>query len=293
MRSMTGFGRCFLEDDNWSQVWEIRSVNGRHLDIRWRLPAQARALEPGLEKTVKARAARGRVDVALTLREQRADGSDLAFNDLRADAMLQTLAEFAASRGDAFSPDYGRLLSLSSLWDEALPEENDDALRESLEKGLGAALDDWNESRAVEGKALKKDLLTRIVRIEQWVERIRERAPEVKEERFILVRERVAELLERQGQELDENRFLQEITLLADKLDVSEELTRLAAHLERLRQIISEGKDVGRKLDFTLQECFREISTCGNKIQDVQVSGLVVDVKNELEKCREQVQNVE
>lgn len=293
MRSMTGFGRCFLEDDNWSQVWEIRSVNGRHLDIRWRLPAQARALEPGLEKTVKARAARGRVDVALALREQRADGSDLAFNDLRADAMLQTLAEFAASRGDAFSPDYGRLLSLSSLWDEALPEENDDALRESLEKGLGAALDDWNESRAVEGKALKKDLLTRIVRIEQWVERIRERAPEVKEERFILVRERVAELLERHGQELDENRFLQEITLLADKLDVSEELTRLAAHLERLRQIISEGKDVGRKLDFTLQECFREISTCGNKIQDVQVSGLVVDVKNELEKCREQVQNVE
>ena len=99
--------------------------------------------------------------------------------------------------------------------------------------------------------------------------------------------------MERHGQELDEARFLQEIVLLADKLDVSEELTRLAAHLDRLRELLALGRDAGRKLDFTMQECFREISTCGNKIQDVQVSRLVVDVKNELEKCREQIQNLE
>jgi uncharacterized protein (TIGR00255 family) len=129
--------------------------------------------------------------------------------------------------------------------------------------------------------------------MEEWLERIRERAPYVKEERFVAVRERVSELLERYGQELEEGRFLQEITLMADRLDVTEELTRLGAHLERLRELFSLGADAGRKLDFTLQECFREIATCGNKIQDVQVSRLVVDLKNELEKCREQVQNVE
>lgn len=292
LRSMTGFGRCFLEEDPWTQVWEIRSVNGRHLDIRWRLPVQARPFESVLEKLVKQQAGRGRLEISLFLQSQRPGGQNVAFNEDQADAMLEAVAAFAASRGDAFVPDYNRLLCLSALWEEGSAEP-DDALAQSLERGLTAALDDWNESRALEAKALEKDLRTRILRMEEWVQCISERAPFIKEERFAQVRERLSEVLERQGQELEESRFLQEITLLADKLDVSEELTRLAVHLDRLRDLLAQGKDAGRKLDFTLQECFREISTCGNKIQDVQVSRLVVDVKNELEKCREQVQNVE
>ena len=292
LRSMTGFGRCFLEEDNWTQVWEVRSVNGRHLDIRWRLPAGARPFEAALEKQVKQNASRGRLEITLHLQMGKNAEKSAAFNEDQADAMLEALAAFAASRGDDFRPDYNRLLSLSYLWDQELPEQ-DDALAQSLEKGLAMALDDWNESRELEAKALEKDLLTRILRMEEWVQRIRERAPSIKEERFIQVRERLDEALERHGTELDEARFLQEIVLLADKLDVSEELTRLAVHLDRLRELLGAGKDAGRKLDFTMQECFREITTCGNKIQDVQVSRLVVDLKNELEKCREQVQNVE
>ena len=108
-----------------------------------------------------------------------------------------------------------------------------------------------------------------------------------------ILRERLAEALAAVGQEPEEGRFLQEITLLADRLDVSEELTRLDTHLERLRELLEAGRDAGRRLDFTLQECFREINTCGNKLPDVQLSRLVVDFKNELEKCREQVQNLE
>ncbi len=292
LRSMTGFGRCFLEEERWTQVWEIRSVNGRHLDVRWRLPAQARPFEAVLEKLVKRHAARGRLEISLFLQMQRQSAQSAAFNEDQADAMLEALAAFAASRGDDFTPDYNRLLHLASLWEEG-SSEPDEALAPSLERGLAMALDDWNESRALEAKALEKDMLTRILRMEEWVQRIRERAPFIKEERFALVRERLGEVLERHGQELEESRFLQEITLLADKLDVSEELTRLAVHLDRLRELLTAGKDAGRKLDFTMQECFREITTCGNKIQDVQVSRLVVDLKNELEKCREQVQNVE
>lgn len=292
LRSMTGFGRCFLEEDNWTQVWEVRSVNGRHLDIRWRLPAEARPFEAVLEKLVKQNASRGRVEIMLHLQMGKNTDKSAAFNEDQADAMLEALVAFAASRGDDFTPDYNRLLPLSYLWDQELPEQ-DDALAQSLEKGLAVALDDWNESRVLEAAALEKDMLTRILRMEEWVQRIRERAPSIKEERFTQVRERLAEALERHGAELDENRFLQEIVLLADKLDVSEELTRLAVHLDRLRELLGMGKDAGRKLDFTMQECFREITTCGNKIQDVQVSRLVVDLKNELEKCREQVQNVE
>ena len=292
LRSMTGFGRCFLEEEHWTQVWEIRSVNGRHLDVRWRLPAQARSFEPVLEKLVKQHASRGRLEISLFLQMQRQNAQNVSFNEDQADAMLEALASFAASRGDDFTPDYSRLLNLSFLWDEG-GAEPDDSLAQSLERGLLMALDDWNESRTLEAKALEKDLLTRILRMEEWVQCIRERAPSIKEERFIQVRERLSDILERYDQELEETRFLQEITLLADKLDVSEELTRLAVHLDRLRELLDAGKYAGRKLDFTMQECFREITTCGNKIQDVQVSRLVVDLKNELEKCREQVHNVE
>ena len=292
LRSMTGFGRCFLEDERWTQVWEIRSVNSRHLDVRWRLPAQARVFEPVLERLVKQHAARGRLEIFLFLQMQRRNAQNVSFNEDQADVMLEAVAALAASRGDDFTPDYNRLLHLSFLWDEG-GAEPDDALAQSLERGLALALEDWNESRALEAKALEKDLLTRLLRMEEWVQCIRERAPFIKEERFALLRERLSDILDRYGRELEENRFLQEITLLADKLDVSEELTRLAAHLDRLRDLLDAGKDAGRKLDFTMQECFREITTCGNKIQDVQVSRLVVDLKNELEKCREQVQNLE
>ena len=291
LRSMTGFGRSLLEEDRWSQTWEIRSVNGRHLDVRWRMPAQARPFEAVLEKLVKQHASRGRLEISLYM-QQRGVAQAVTLNEDQADAMLQAVAEFAASRGDSFIPDYNRLLGFSALWDEG-PQEPDDSLGQSLERGLLLALEDWNESRHLEAKALEKDLLTRLLRMDEWLARIHERAPEIKEERFATVRDRLNEVLERHGQELEESRFLQEITLLADKLDVSEELTRLGIHLDRLRELLALGEDAGRKLDFTLQECFREVTTCGNKIQDVQVSRLVVDLKNELERCREQVQNVE
>ena len=291
LRSMTGFGRCFLEDERWSQVWEIRSVNNRHLDVRWRLPVQARSLEPVLEKLVRSQASRGRLEIFLFLQDNQGR-ENLKLNEGQADAMLEEIAAFAHARGDTFSPEYSRLLNISFLWEDGLPE-NDDALHTVLEQGLATALEDWNQSREIEGKALGQDLLTRILRMEEWLDRIRERAPSVKEERFEQVRERLIDVLDRVGQELDEGRFMQEIALMADKLDVSEELTRLGVHLERLRELLGQGRDAGRKLDFTIQECFREISTCGNKIQDVQVSRLVVDVKNELEKCREQMQNLE
>ena len=134
---------------------------------------------------------------------------------------------------------------------------------------------------------------SRILRMEEWTGLIAERAPNIKEERANALRERLSEALSQNGQELEEGRFLQESVILADRLDVSEELTRLNTHLARLHDLLQTGGDAGRRLDFTLQECFREINTCGNKLPDVQLSRMVVDFKNELEKCREQVQNLE
>ena len=291
LHSMTGFGRCFLEDDAWTQTWEIRSVNNRFMDIKWRLPLIARPLESRLEKTVKKFSSRGRVEITLSV-DFHADAFAPQFNAIQAESMLAALAEFAEQRGDVFTPDYNRLLGMSALWNEGV-DEMDETLVASLEQGLEAALLDWNESRRTEAKALEKDILQRIARMEEWLSFIAEQAPEIKEERFATVRERVDEVLDQYGQNLDESRFLQEVALLVDKLDVSEEITRLSAHLERLRELLASGDDAGRRLDFTMQECFREINTCGNKIQSSHISRVIVDFKNEMEKCREQVQNLE
>lgn len=290
LRSMTGFGRFQQDDGNVVQTWEIRSVNSRFLDLKWKLPPQARNMEARFEKIVRRYASRGRVELSLNLQLEHATG--VSFDGAQASAMLEEIKAFASSRGDIFDVDYMALMPLSMLWTSS-GESDDDALFECLSAGLEAALADWNESREVEAEALARDLESRFSRMAAWISAIEERAPEVKKARFDQVRERLSDMLTSLGSELEESRFLQEMVIMADKLDVTEELIRLHSHLVRLASLMESGEDAGRKLDFTLQESFREINTCGNKIQDAQVSRIVVDCKNELEKCREQVQNLE
>ncbi len=292
LRSMTGYGRSVLEISGVTQTWEVRSVNNRHLDIKWRLPVLARPFEATLEKVVRHHAKRGRLDISLHL----SFGRGMAyvnFDMAQANAMLDMMAGFAKDRGDVFVPDYSRLLGMSFLWEGDADEADNDDLIDQLETGLDAALSDWDVARRREAQSLQLDIEARLIQIGEWVQRIAERAPDIKEERYAQVRERLSETLTRCGSELEEGRFLQEVVILADKLDVSEELTRLTAHLERLHELLAEGREAGKRLDFTLQEAFREINTCGNKVQDTQISRIVVDCKSELEKCREQVQNIE
>ena len=290
--SMTGFGRCLVENGGVTQQWEIKSVNSRHLDLKWRLPACARSLEPRLEKVVRRHASRGRVDISLQLQFAPDCLPPPNFDMAAASSMLDSLQALALQRGEVYRPDYNALLALTSLWGES-GDDTDEELVDQLENGLELALQDWNEARSKEGHALAVDMQSRILRMEEWTGRIMERAPQIKEERAAQMRERIGEALAAHALELEEGRFLQEVTVLADRLDVSEELTRLQTHLERLHELLDDGRDAGRRLDFTLQECFREINTCGNKLPDVQLSRMVVDFKNELEKCREQVQNLE
>ena len=287
MRSMTGFGRYIMEDSGLTQQWEVRSVNGKRLELKWSLPAAVRNMESRFEKIVKRRASRGRVDITLSLQF----GSALKLEGV--EELLDALAALAESREENFTPDYNALLAIDGLWG-APAEDLDESVVASLEKGLALALDDWNEARQTEGEALSRDLMARVLRMEEWTELIRERAPIIKKDRTEALHERInEELASLNCGEIEESRFLQEVVTLMDRLDVTEEITRLSTHLEHLRELLQEESDVGRRLDFTLQECFREINTCGNKIPDVQLSRLVVDYKNELEKCREQVQNLE
>ncbi len=290
--SMTGYGRFETTEDKWSHVWEIRSVNGRFLDVKWRLPHTLRSLENGWEKVVRQFASRGRVDVSLNLEMLSADVLGVSFNEPLARAMFGEMEKQAEKFGKTYTPDFNKVLGMSSLWRDD-NSEPDPGLAESLTSGLQGALKNWCESRRVEGKAMASDLLARVDVLRELSERIAERIPQVLDIRRTNLKDRIREIMESLDAEYNEDRMLQEVAILTDKLDVSEELTRLSTHLDRLHEVLSSKGEAGKKLDFLLQETFREINTCGNKAQDSDVSGMVVDFKAELEKCREQVQNIE
>jgi uncharacterized protein (TIGR00255 family) len=291
-KSMTGYGKSEHTDDRWTRVWEIRSVNGKQLAVRWKLPSFLFPQQTAWEAILRDHAARGRVDISLYLTAQRAEDLGVDLNGPMAVAMLESLRSLAADQGLAFQPDLNRLLNVPVLWQETL-QEPDAVLLESLAMGLMDALRDWDVSRDTEGQALIRDLRSRLTTLRRLLAALLDRAPRVKEERFNALKERLQSSLAAGSVPLDENRLLQEVVYLTDKLDVSEELTRLDSHLEQIETMLEVPGEAGRKLDFLLQESFREINTCGNKIQDIEASRWVVEFKVELEKCREQVQNLE
>ncbi|WP_026167370.1 YicC/YloC family endoribonuclease [Desulfovibrio oxyclinae] len=290
--SMTGFGRCETGGEGFSHVWEIRSVNGRFLDVKWRLPGSLRCMENAWEKVVRRFASRGRVDISLNLEVKSPELLGVTLNETMADAMFVQLSELAQRHGQTFEPDFNRVMGMSNLWREA-GGEPDPGLLDSLGRGLENALAEWKASREAEGEDMARDLDSRVSVLREYTAQIAERIPEVLAEKREALRTRIREALDAAGAEFSEDRILQEIAILTDKLDVSEELTRLDSHLVRLAEVLDSDGDAGKKLDFILQETFREINTCGNKAQDTAVSRLVVDFKAELEKCREQVQNIE
>jgi len=291
-KSMTGYGRSGMENDAFNQVWEVRSVNSRFLDLKWRLPLFFRCREAQLEKVVREYVERGRVEIHLNFQPVKPDILKMSLNRPLASAMLDQMRELADEIGAEFKPDLNRLMTFSSLWQEG-SDEPDPALEEELLKGLRAALADFNKAREREGAMLSADIAMRLGRLKNWQAEIKALAPSIKEEKAAALIARIKLSLEKVGVEAPEERILQETAVLSDKLDVTEELTRMAGHLERLEKMLAKGGEIGKRLDFLIQETFREINTCGNKAQSLDVSKIVVDFKAELEKIREQVMNIE
>ncbi len=297
LHSMTGYGRYHDAPEaalSFRQEWEVRSVNSRHLDCKWRLPHVARSLEPFLEKVVRRYASRGRIELSLHLHVEDPAVIGARLSRPVALAMLEEVASLARSQGHTFTPDYTRLLHLPACWEENRAADQT-MLQQGLEAGLAKALEHWNDARRQEGEAMAVDLRQRIATIRGVTTSLAEVIPQIVEQKKVALAERLTQCLEQctPPGELDEARYLHEAAMLADRVDVSEELTRLNAHLDVLEELLDAGGEIGKKLDFTLQETFREINTLGNKSQDTGVSRQVVVVKAELEKCREQVQNIE
>ncbi len=291
-RSMTGYGSYTLHQDAWTISWEIKSVNSRFLDIKWRMPHTLYLLQGKWEKIIREKALRGRLDIGLSLSIHDPDVLDISFDRTMAQAMFSQLESFARDTGSDFRPDLNVFLKTPSLW-----QENRSGMVSGLEHDLQASLikaaEDWNRSRESEGALLTEDLSSRMTILSSLTDELEAMVPENTRARFEDLRQRLSRIMEEISIEMDEQRLLQELTIMADRLDVSEEITRLGAHLSAMRQLLPRDGEIGRKLDFILQEAFREINTCANKCQNSHMVRRAVDFKAELEKCREQAQNLE
>jgi len=292
-KSMTGYGAHEEQDEVCFQRWEIKSVNGKQLSLKLKTPQYLSPWEPVWEREIRSVASRGRVDAVLTLQLVSAEVSPLTLDRSGLESMLGQLEQVAREKGHAFAPDYTQIMRIPSLWQETgLPGETD--LGDRLTRGLRMALEEWDAARSREGEAMQRELQGRVATMRSHLERITEMSADLARNKLDKLQQRVRDLLPEDSGEPDQERLTQELGLLADKLDVSEELSRLGTHLDALDELLRHGgSEGGRKLDFLLQECFREANTCGNKAQDARVSQAVVEMKTELEKCREQAQNLE
>ena len=291
MLSMTGYGKGEYKVGGLELTCEIKTVNNRYLDVNVKAPRIFTAYEDVIRGIVREKLTRGHADLFISVKDKREKPSSFSVDLSVASAYVAA----ANTLREAF-PNLADDVTLSSVlrYPEVLKQDEvaaaDEELISALKEAVSLALDRLNEMRAVEGKKLEEDMLSRVAFIERTVEKIEARAPKIKEE----YQEKLAAKLKDYLEEVqpDEGRLLTEVAIFADKSNIDEELTRLHSHIAQFREICKEGI-VGRKLDFLVQEFNREANTTCSKSNDVEITRAGLALKNEIEKIREQVQNVE
>lgn len=291
MHSMTGYGRMSVERDGRQLTVELKSVNHRFLDLSFRMPRSLNCIEDAMRHQIAARLARGRVDVFATYRNVREDSKTVAVDEALLNAYMNALNQICERTGLTDDRSLMQMAQMHDVMTVNETEEDQETLKTLMEEALSGALDQMEQMRAREGAALRTDVLSRIDRLEKMTEEIEKRYPETVEEYRQKLRARVDELMD--GATMDEQRLIQEVAVMADRSAIAEETVRLHSHFEQVREMAEAQEPVGRKLDFIVQELNREVNTISSKSQDVPITKLVVAAKAEIEKIREQVQNVE
>ncbi len=291
MHSMTGYGRMSVERDGRQLTVELKSVNHRFLDLSFRMPRSFNFLEDSARKLIGEYLSRGHVDLFATYRNTREDSRRVEVDQALLAAYMTALDDIAETTG----LEDDRTLSLATRLPDVLTvaeaDEDQDALRALMREALTGALEQMQAMREKEGEALKSDISSRIDTLEKMTEEIEARYPETVAEYQQKLKARVEELLG--GAAMDEQRLMQEVAVMADRSAIAEETVRLHSHFAQVRGFMEASEPVGRKLDFIVQELNREVNTISSKSQDVPITRLVVEAKAEIEKIREQVQNVE
>ena len=291
LKSMTGFGRAQKEIDGYVITVELKSVNHRYFEFSSRVPRQYGFLDEKLKSYINGKVSRGKIECYVTIEALNTDTADVVVNHTLATAYVNALKEIAETY--ELKDDFGA--STISRFPEVLvvrkSDEDEEKLWGYVQEVCSEAIDKFVAMREVEGSKMKDDIYSRGQFILDCVSYIEERSPQTVMEYNDKLVERVHELLG--DVSLDESRILQEVAIYADKVAVAEETVRLRSHIEQLNTFISSDEPVGRKMDFLVQEINRETNTIGSKANDVDIARKVVDIKAEVEKIREQIQNIE
>lgn len=291
IRSMTGYGRGEYNEKGRKFVVEMKSVNHRYNDMTIKMPRFLNSIEDKIRKYCMEKVFRGKTDIYITYESISADDREVVLDEALAEAYQKKLTILQ----DKFSLESSDLLGLLARFPDVLTverqENGGDEFYGLLFPALEKALDCFIAMRETEGNALKEDILKKAEQITALTEKIKERAPFVVKEYKEKLDARLKELIA--ATPVDEQRLAFEVTVFADKSCIDEELTRLFSHIAQLRAILEEGGLVGRKLDFLVQEMNRETNTIASKANDLQITRATIELKSEIEKIREQVQNIE
>ncbi len=291
IRSMTGFGKKMAVWREASVSMEMRSVNQRFLEVAVRAPRSMTELDDGIKKMVQQRCRRGRIDVTVSIHGGRTGGKTLQLDRNLAKQYHQALRELKKSLRLAGTIDVGLLAGFRDLFSLSEEPLNESELQGLILELAGGALNELERMRRQEGQALAKDFADHVHRLRERAQQIAEKAPRLVADHYTRMQTRIEKLIVTEG--LDQGRLLQELAVFADRCDISEELVRLESHMVQFEQTLTSDESVGKTLEFLLQEVGREVNTIGSKANDAAVAQLVVAMKAEVEKMREQVQNVE
>lgn len=291
LKSMTGYGRNEAVTDGKKILVEIKSVNHRYSDYNIKLPRHMGFLEDKIRKYVSSCVTRGKVDIYINVEYYETADKEIILNKEIAKNYIEVLKQLR----DEFSLEdditVSKVAQNPDIFLTERVEEDEDKLWESVKCVLDKALTAFVEMRSREGERIERDLRERIAYMGELAKQIEERSPQTVKEYSDRLYEKIKEVLD--GREIDESRILTEVAIYADKVAVNEETVRLASHFEEFYSIIDSGEPAGRRLDFLIQEINREVNTIGSKAGDIDIAKTVVTLKGEIEKLREQIQNIE
>ncbi len=289
--SMTGFGRGSAAEQGLSVTVEIRSVNHRFFEFSCRCPKAYQFLDEKLKSLCNSKISRGKTELSVIIEDNSKDAVSVAVNSAYAEAYIGALRKTAKDYKLKNDVKVSSLIGVPDMFTLKRRDISEELITKLALEAAAAALDGFLEMRAAEGERLKQDVLNRTDLILSKVAFIEERSPQTVKAYRQRLEEKIRELLD--NAEIDEQRLITETAIFADKVAVAEETVRLRSHIKALSELFGGGGAIGRKLDFLVQEMNRETNTIGSKAQDIEIAHTVVDIKAEIEKIREQIQNIE
>ena len=290
IKSMTGYGKGNISENLRNYQVEIKSVNHRYLDISVKMPRVLSYLEEDVKKVISSKVKRGKIDVFVTFENYSTEGKEIKINNEIAKMYINQLKQLAEEENILANIEVTEI----SKYPDVVSVQNtqdDEQIKKELIEATTIATDKLVQMRQVEGSKMAEDLLKRIEKINQKIEKISELSTGLIEEYVVKLENRIKEILK--NQEIDESRLAQEVVIYADKCSIEEEVTRLKSHISQFKELINSDDAVGKKLDFIIQEMNRETNTIGSKANNLEITNGVIDIKTEIENIREQVQNIE